>query len=255
MPHSLCSYLCLRHRRIFCEAEVVKKNKKGAKVTRKKKEGKKMNHAPTLICAVAVIAVASLAAPADGFAFDLPARKSRCFTEEIPTGVEVKIQYVALPGYAQYIDVKLSDPSNKVIWTETASDRATFSETVQVGGDYALCFYSRMVPGATYQDGMKRTVNLEFLTGTETHDYSNLATKEHLKPLEVNLRVMEDTVRSIHADYTYFKEREEIMRDTNEHMNTKVMYMTLGVMLAIVAFSLWQVRHLKSYFRRKRMID
>jgi p24 family protein delta-1 len=204
---------------------------------------------------VVAAAVALLVSHAHGFAFDLAGKKSRCFSEEIPTGVEVKIQYVALPGYAQYVDVKLTDPQNKVIWSEHAQDRATFADTILVGGDYALCFYSRMVPGASFEEGMKRTINVEFLTGTETQDYGSLATREHLKPLELNLRVMEDVVRSLHNDYTYFKEREEEMRNTNEHMNSKVMYMTLGVMLAIVAFSLWQVRHLKSYFRRKRMID
>lgn len=191
----------------------------------------------------------------DGFAFDLPAKKYRCFTEEIPTGVEVKIQFAALPGYAQYIDIKLTDPANKIVWEETGVDKSSFTETITLGGDYALCFYSRMVPGAKVPEGAKRTVNLEFLLGTETRDYATLATKEHLKPLEVNLRVMEDTVRSLHQEYAYYKEREEHMRNTNEHMNSKVLWVTVGVMVMIVGFSLWQARHLKNYFRRKRMID
>lgn len=207
----------------------------------------------TIACVVVVsLTCASLA---DAFAFDLPAKSYRCFTEELPTGVELKIQFAALPGYAQFIDVKLSDPHSKVLWEESAADKATFAETIVLGGDYALCFYSRMVPGTKFQEGMKRVINLEVLTGTETHDYQSLATKEHLKPLEVNLRIMEDTVRSLHQEYTYYKEREEAMRDTNEHLNAKVMWVTIVLMSLIVVFSLWQVRHLKSYFRKKRMID
>mmetsp|Transcript_72559 Transcript_72559/g.84286 ORF Transcript_72559/g.84286 Transcript_72559/m.84286 type:complete len:215 (+) Transcript_72559:22-666(+) len=202
-----------------------------------------------------LLVVSHLVASVNAFAFDLQVKKSRCFTEEIPTGVEVKIQFAALPGYAQYVDVKLTDPHNKIIWEESGVDKSAFSDTVQVGGDYALCFYSRVVPGAKVTEGSKRTINLEFLLGTETHDYRSLATREHLKPLELNLRVMEDTVRSLHSEYTYYKEREEEMRNTNEHMNAKVMWMTVGVMVLIVIFSLWQIRHLKHYFRKKRMID
>ena len=203
-----------------------------------------------LLLVIALLAVASHA-----LTFDLPARKYRCFTEEIPSGVEVKIQYAAKEGYAQFIDVKLTNPSNAIIWQESSMDRATYSEVITDGGDYALCFYSRMVPGAKYSDGLKRSITLEFLVGTATQDYEELASKEHLKPLEVNLKVMQDSVRSLHQEYSYYKDREIAMRDTNEHMNAKVMWMTFGMMALIVLFTWWQVRHVKLYFRRKRMID
>jgi hypothetical protein len=202
-----------------------------------------------------LLASVGLLTQCNGFAFDLPAKKHRCFTEELPTGVELKVQYLAAPGYAQFIDVKLTNPENKVVWEELGTDRGSYAETVAVGGDYALCFYSRLVPGARYQEGMKRVVNVEFQTGTETKDYASLATRDHLKPMEVDLRVMEDVVRSLNTEYEYYKTMEAQMRDTNEHMNAKIMWCTIAVMSLILSFSIWQVRHLKHYFRKKRMID
>lgn len=198
---------------------------------------------------VAIIAVAN------AFTFDLEAKKHRCFTEELPTGIEVTASFAAAPGYAQYVDVKITDPMNKVIFEEIGNDRGKFKGTIAVGGDYAVCFYSRMVQGVSYNQGMKRTISFDLKTGSETHDYAALATKEHLKPMEVNLRVMEDVVRTIHTEYGYYKEREMTMRDTNEHMNARAMWATIITMAIIVGFSLWQMRHLKSYFKRKRMID
>ena len=199
--------------------------------------------------------VALMCVAVDGFSFDLPAKGYRCFTQEIPSGVEVQIQYVAMPGYAQFVDAKLTTHENQLIWEETGQDRSAFNDVIGQGGDYALCFYSRMVPGAKYSEGMKRTVNLEFKIATEIQDYQKLATTEHLKPLEVNLRIMEDTVRALHAEYGYYKDAERMMRDTQEHMNAKVMWMTILMMSLIALFSLWQTRHLKQYFKRKRMID
>jgi p24 family protein delta-1 len=39
--------------------------------------------------------------------------------------------------------------------------------------------------------------------GTETNDYEKIAKEEHLKPIEINLRMMEDIVKSIHEEVKY----------------------------------------------------
>ena len=61
---------------------------------------------------------------------------------------------------------------------------------------------------------MKLRITFNILTGTETFDYASVARKEHLKPVEINLRMMEDIVRQIHSEYIYFKDREAAMRYT-----------------------------------------
>lgn len=192
---------------------------------------------------------------ASAFTFELEAKKYRCFAEELPTGVEVVMSYAAAPGYAQFVDVKITDPLNKVIWEDVGNDKGTFKQAIAVGGDYAFCFYSRLVPGVRAAEGMHRLIHFNLKTGAETQNYREIASREHLKPMEVNLRMMEDVVRSIHGEYIYYKEREMAMRDTNEHMNARAMWATLVTMALIVGFAVWQVRHLKHYFRRKRMID
>src|SRR5690348_9022513 len=150
--------------------------------------------------ATVLIAVAT-ASFAAGFTFHLPARTYRCFTEEVPTGIEANITYAALPGYGQYVDVKVTDPKNKVIHEDTAMDRGNFFLPGGQGGEYAVCFYSRMVPGLYATEGMHRAVRLQFNVGSEDTDYAKLASEKHMKPLEVHLRVAEDTVRDLHAQY------------------------------------------------------
>ena len=62
---------------------------------------------------------------------------------------------------------------------------------------------------------MSRRVKFELAGGAEAIDYTRVARKEHLRPLEVNLRIMEDTVKQIHNEYHYFKSREAEMRNAN----------------------------------------
>lgn len=45
--------------------------------------------------------------------------------------------------------------------------------------------------------------------------FSQLAKAEKLKPLEVELRRLEDLSQSIVDDFSYMRAREEEMRDTN----------------------------------------
>lgn len=51
-----------------------------------------------------------------------------------------------------------------------------------------------------------------------------IAKVEKLKPLEVELRRLEDLSESIVNDFAYMKKREEEMRDTNGKRRTLVIY-------------------------------
>ena len=66
-----------------------------------------------------------------------------------------------------------------------------------------------------YSAGLKRRVQLEIKTGVDAKDYTEIAKVEHLKPIELELRKMEDTVSTIHAEMLYMRAREEAMRNTN----------------------------------------
>jgi hypothetical protein len=56
---------------------------------------------------------------------------------------------------------------------------------------------------------------VEFEIGSETIDYVKLAETEKLKPMEVELRKLEDLVRDILGNMEHLKDREEKMRNTN----------------------------------------
>ncbi len=132
--------------------------------------------------------------------------------------------------------------------------KGDFSLVAKEGGEYSFCFYNRLTPGATYYPGLKRRITFDVLSGTDTFDYEQLARKEHLKPVEVNLRMMEDIVKSIHAEYVYFRHRESDMRQTNESTNARISWLGTLSTLVMIAFALGQVFYLKNYFIKKKLI-
>lgn len=187
--------------------------------------------------------------------FDLTVNKHICFTEEVPSNTDVHITFRAAPGLAQFIDVQLADWTTNVIWSVSGKDFGVLERRLQYGGDYSLCFYSRASLNAKVADGASRAINMDFKIGVESRDYQKVAVDRKLRPMEVRLQAIEDTVRSMHDEYVYYKEKEAEMRNTNEHMNAKVMWVTLFIIVIFVAFSIWQLRHLKKFFKKKRLID
>lgn len=203
--------------------------------------------------AATVTALVLFGSTASAINFQLAPNTRRCFVEEIPGGTDFKVTYACQPGYGQFTDVGVFDPSGTTILSRAAENKGTHSFHTQKGGDYTLCFSCRAANVAKTAE--KTTVAFTFKVGSEGVDYTSLATKAKLKPMEVQLRVMEDTVRSIHGEYVYYKEKEAEMRATNEHMTAKVVWMAVLVIAIFIVFSYLQLRHLKSYFRKKRMID
>ena len=82
---------------------------------------------------------------------------------------------------------------------------------------YILAFINNCVtlftePGGDSRD---RAVYLDIKHGAEMKDYDAIAKAEKLKPLEKELRKLEDLSESIVNDFAYMRSREEEMRDTN----------------------------------------
>lgn len=100
-----------------------------------------------------------------------------------------------------------------------------------------------------------RTVDLAWTSGVDAQDYADVAKKEHLKPLELALRKLEDRVETVHKEMMYQREREEHHRNTNESTNSRVAWMsvlTIAVVLAQAGVSVWT---LHGFLVDKRAIE
>ena len=106
----------------------------------------------------------------------------------------------------------------------------------------------------TNTGGALRSVDLTWAAGADAVDYSEVAKKEHLKPLELALRKLEDRVENAHKEMMYQREREERHRDTNESTNSRVAWFSILTIIIVCAQAAVQVWHLYAFFIRKRVL-
>ncbi len=81
-----------------------------------------------------------------------------------------------------------------------------------------------------------------------------LAKVEKLKPMEVELKKLEDLAESTVQEFARMKQREEEHRDTNESTNERLIHFSIFSMICLVALALLQVLYLKRYFKQKKLI-
>jgi len=94
-----------------------------------------------------------------------------------------------------------------------------------------------------------RHVELDIDIGADAKDWSAVQAAEKLKPVETELRRIEEMVAEIVAEMDYLRSREQKLRDTNESTNTRVKWFAFGTMGMLIALGAWQVIYLRAYFR------
>jgi hypothetical protein len=94
-----------------------------------------------------------------------------------------------------------------------------------------------------------RHVELDIDIGADAKDWSAVQATEKLKPVETELRRIEEMVQEIVAEMDYLRSREQKLRDTNESTNNRVKWFAFGTMGMLVALGAWQVIYLRAYFR------
>ncbi|KAI9813638.1 MAG: vesicle coat component [Pycnora praestabilis] len=99
-----------------------------------------------------------------------------------------------------------------------------------------------------------RHVELDIDIGADARDWSAIQAAEKLKPVETELRRIEEMVGEIVSEMDYLRTREQKLRDTNESTNERVKWFAFGTMGMLVGLGVWQVVYLRAYFRSKHLI-
>lgn len=99
-----------------------------------------------------------------------------------------------------------------------------------------------------------RHIELDIDIGADAKDWSAIQAGEKLKPVEAELRRIEETVGEIVAEMDYLRSREQKLRDTNESTNERVKWFAFVTMGMLVGLGVWQIMYLRAYFRSKHLI-
>ncbi|KAI4170316.1 MAG: hypothetical protein LQ343_005069 [Gyalolechia ehrenbergii] len=118
---------------------------------------------------------------------------------------------------------------------------------------FDVCFENQLTATGTTLNPT-RHIELDIDIGADARDWSAIQAQEKLKPVETELRRIEELVGEIVTEMDYLRTREQKLRDTNESTNERVKWFAFGTMGMLVGLGGWQVVYLRAYFRSKHLI-
>ncbi|EIW69519.1 hypothetical protein TREMEDRAFT_30552, partial [Tremella mesenterica DSM 1558] len=157
------------------------------------------------------------------------------------------------PG--QRVDIEILDGSeqgNVYLSKRDIKGETRLAVTTHESADVGVCLTNHLESG---EGKLSRTVDLDVDIGADALDYNAIANQESLSILEVEMRKLEAVVREVVDELGYLHRRETKMRDTNESTNDRVKTFSILIMIGIIAMGAWQIIHLRSFFKRKYLID
>lgn len=191
----------------------------------------------------------SLYVSVDCLMFHLPTNSRKCLKEEIHKDVLVTGTYdISESSSQQKIDLKITDSKGHMLYNKEDCTKGKFAFTTEDYDMFEVCFESR-------GQGEEREIYLDMKHGVEAKNYEDIAKAEKLKPLEVQLKKLEDLSESIVNDFAYMRAREEEMRDTNESTHSRVLYFSIFSMVCLLGLATWQILYLRRYFKSKKLIE
>ncbi|ESO12569.1 hypothetical protein HELRODRAFT_143881, partial [Helobdella robusta] len=184
--------------------------------------------------------------------FNLPAGQKKCLKEEIHKDVLVTGEYSITAVPEQKASLKVVDSKGHFLYNKEDAEKGKFAFTTEEFDMFEICFESHVPHGV---HGLDREVSLTVKRGVEAKNYADIAKAEKLKPMELELKKLEDLSEAIVSDFARMKDREEEMRDTNESTHSRVLYFSLFSMSCLLGLATWQVLYLRRYFKSKKLIE
>ena len=92
-------------------------------------------------------------------------------------------------------------------------------------------------------------MELDIDIGADAKDWAAIQATEKLKPVEAELRRVEETIAEVVSEMEYLRLREQKLRDTNESTNSRVKYFGVGTTWLLIGLWAWQIMYLRAYFR------
>ncbi|RAL01145.1 40S ribosomal RACK1 domain-containing protein [Aspergillus ibericus CBS 121593] len=112
---------------------------------------------------------------------------------------------------------------------------------------FDVCFDNQLTTRKAIANPYK-SIELDVDIGADARDWSSIQVQEKLKPVETDLRRIEEMVAEIVSEMEYLRAREQKLRDTNESTNERVKWFAFGTMGMLVGLGAWQVVYLRAYF-------
>ncbi|CAH1957123.1 unnamed protein product [Acanthoscelides obtectus] len=196
--------------------------------------------------------VLSTVAAVNCIMWNLEPNTQKCLREELQQNVPVIGEFEVSEAPRQSVDYVVTDSKGHILAKRQDISKGKFSFNTESYDTYEICFTSHVSP---HEKGITQEVKLVTKHGIETKNYDAYGEAAHLKPIEKELKRLEDLSSAIVQDFSIMRKREEEMRDTNESTNSRVLYFSVFSMCCLLGLATWQVLYLRQYFKAKKLIE
>ncbi|EFA13494.1 transmembrane emp24 domain-containing protein bai [Tribolium castaneum] len=176
----------------------------------------------------------------------------KCLKEELQGNVPVIGEFEVSEAMGQKVDCVVRDSKGHILYQREDITKGKLTFNTESYDTYEICFISRVSQNVR---GIGQDVSLVTKHGVETKNYEVLGEAAQLKPIEKELKRLEDLSNEIVQDFALMRKREEEMRDTNESTNSRVLYFSVFSMCCLLGLATWQVLYLRRYFKAKKLIE
>ncbi|XP_043488856.1 transmembrane emp24 domain-containing protein bai [Polistes fuscatus] len=179
----------------------------------------------------------------------------KCLKEDVQANVLVTGEYFVSEEFGQKVDYVIRDTKGHILSQKEDiphNKLLKFSFITETADTFEVCFISHV---SSHQRGVKQEIMLLTKRGIETKSYEGIAEAAKLKPVEVELKRLEDLSEVIVQDFARMRKNEEEMRDTNEATNARVLYFSIFSICCLLGLSTLQVFYLRRFFRAKKLIE
>ncbi|KAF5017710.1 hypothetical protein F66182_10337 [Fusarium sp. NRRL 66182] len=208
------------------------------------------------LCSVLLLVGAASALKFDLIAQSEGSKRERCIRNFVgkDTLVVVTATVDGYKGDGMVVNLQIRD----AVGNEYGRPRDVVGESRTVFTSHAdaafdVCF-ENIVTGSKRINNPTRHVELDVDIGADAKDWSAIQATEKLKPVEAELRRIEETTSELVTEMEYLRSREQKLRDTNESTNNRVKWFGIATTWLLIGLWGWQIMYLRAYFRSKHLI-
>uniref|UniRef100_A0A183B6S0 GOLD domain-containing protein n=1 Tax=Echinostoma caproni TaxID=27848 RepID=A0A183B6S0_9TREM len=202
------------------------------------------------LCLMLLASVSCVSAYPKRFTVEIPDEEVFCGYEYLQEQKKYILMYQVIHGGNLDIDVKITDPTERVIYEVTRGTHEDIKLSSTVNGTHKFCF------GNQFSSFSEKLVFFEL----RTDPYESLSEEAGEKSHATVLNLVQSTLEAAHlflshAESTQIELRNRELGDrlVAEDLNKAVLYWSLAVTVVIFVTTVGQVTVLKNFFADKKV--
>jgi hypothetical protein len=177
------------------------------------------------------------------FKFRVDSMQSNCLMENFGKKVLVTGSVTSsIPKFS----IKIYDSKNELIVNSSNELDLKFSFTTEDEETYNFCVEN------THTQSLKFTFVLK--SGLKAKDYSDVAEKSNIQPIEFQIRRLENIIKSMKMETTHLVKKEEKKLLIMDVISQKLIIMSVMTIVLLLLLSIFMGNYFKNFFKQKKLI-